>query len=87
MSQQTKCSHLGLIGDFKPEKQSCGDCLAMGDTWVNLRMCMICGKVGCCDDSKNKHAAGHFKEVSHPIIRSIQPGEDWMWCYVDEMGL
>jgi uncharacterized UBP type Zn finger protein len=53
--------------------------------WVHLRMCQTCGHVGCCDNSEGKHATGHFKAIGHPIIRSAQPGEDWSWCYVDEV--
>ncbi len=57
---------------------------ATRDTWPELRMCMICGCVGCCDQAKNKHARKHFAQTGHPLVRSIQPGADWMWCYVDE---
>jgi uncharacterized UBP type Zn finger protein len=53
--------------------------------WVHLRMCQACGHIGCCDNSEGKHATGHFKETGHPIIRSAEPGEDWSWCYVDEV--
>jgi Zn-finger in ubiquitin-hydrolases and other protein len=55
----------------------------IGSHWVHLRMCMECGKIGCCDDSPNRHASRHAHEVSHPIIRSAEPGEDWSWCYID----
>jgi uncharacterized UBP type Zn finger protein len=57
----------------------------MGDTWVHLRMCLVCGHVGCCDNSKNKHATRHFHETGHPVIRSAEPGETWGWCYVDKI--
>lgn len=57
----------------------------MGDTWVHLRLCMACGHVGCCDDSKNKHATKHFKKVGHPLIRSLEPGEGWGFCFVDDL--
>ncbi len=57
----------------------------MGDTWVHLRLCEICGHIGCCDSSKNKHATKHFGKTKHPIMRSIEPGEDWGWCYIDEV--
>jgi uncharacterized UBP type Zn finger protein len=56
----------------------------MGDGWVNLRLCLSCGYVGCCDDSKNRHATAHFEESRHPIIQSFEPGEDWRWCYIDQ---
>ena len=59
----------------------------MGDTWVHLRLCRTCGHVGCCDDSKNKHATKHFKAIGHPIITSLEPGEDWSWCYVDQLAM
>jgi signal transduction histidine kinase len=61
--------------------------LKRGDKWVQLRMCLVCGKVGCCDESPNKHATGHFHETDHPVMRSIEPGENWVWCYVDRMVL
>ena len=59
----------------------------MGDSWVHLRLCLICGHVGCCDKSKNKHATGHFHSTGHPIIESFEPGEDWRWCYIDAVML
>ena len=58
-----------------------------GDSWVHLRLCMTCGHVGCCDSSKNQHAAKHFHLTTHPVMRSLQPGEQWGWCYVDEIYL
>jgi uncharacterized UBP type Zn finger protein len=64
----------------------CEDCLAIGGTWVHLRMCQSCGHIGCCDDSPNRHATAHFHQTSHPIIRSAEPGEHWSWCYVDEIA-
>jgi uncharacterized UBP type Zn finger protein len=57
----------------------------MGDTWVHLRMCQTCGHIGCCDSSKNKHATKHFRASLHPIIRSFEPGEDWFYCYADDL--
>jgi uncharacterized UBP type Zn finger protein len=81
-----ECSHLDRINpDLRPSARVCEDCLARGDRWVHLRMCLTCGKVGCCDDSRNKHASEHAAAVGHPVIRSIEPGEDWAWCYVDEV--
>jgi len=65
--------------------KGCPECIAMGDTWVHLRECLICGHVGCCDSSKNKHATKHFHTSKHPVMRSVEPGEDWGWCYVDEV--
>jgi uncharacterized UBP type Zn finger protein len=81
------CSHLDQIKDVVPSADGCEDCLKTGDSWVHLRLCLTCGHVGCCDQSKNKHATKHFHTTHHPIIKSIEPGEDWMWCYVDEVGL
>jgi uncharacterized UBP type Zn finger protein len=80
------CSHLESIRAVKPNTPSgCEECLELGDRWVHLRLCMTCGHVGCCDSSPNKHATAHFHATAHPIIRSFQPGETWMWCYVDEI--
>jgi len=82
----TNCKHVAQISkNVTPNAQGCADCLKLGDAWVELRMCMTCGHVGCCDSSKNKHAHKHFHATQHPIIRSFQPGEDWLWCYVDEV--
>jgi len=79
------CAHTDQIHDVQPSAAGCEECLKTGDTWVHLRECLSCGKVGCCDSSKNKHATQHFQKSGHPIIRSFEPGEDWEWCYVDEM--
>jgi len=79
------CSHLDQVHEVKPGTDGCEECLASGDSWVHLRICMTCGHVGCCDDSKNKHATKHFHTTSHPIIKSFEPGEEWGWCYVDEV--
>lgn len=65
----------------------CEECLKIGDRWLHLRMCLTCGKVGCCDSSPNRHATAHFHETGHPIMRSAEPGEEWAWCFVDEVGL
>jgi uncharacterized UBP type Zn finger protein len=79
------CTHRDQINpDVQPSAQGCEDCLKTGDKWVHLRICMTCGHVGCCDNSDNQHASKHFRETGHPIIRSFQRGESWMWCYVDE---
>ena len=79
------CTHRDHIKDVQPHTRGCEECLAMGDSWVHLRMCLECGHVGCCDSSKNKHATRHFRATNHPIMRSIERGEDWMWCFVDEV--
>jgi hypothetical protein len=78
------CSHREQMQDVQPQTQGCEDCLASGDRWVHLRLCLTCGHVGCCDSSKNKHATRHFHTTGHPLIRSLEPGESWVWCYVDQ---
>jgi uncharacterized UBP type Zn finger protein len=81
-----ECTHLDQIRDVEPRTpEGCEECLAMGDDWVHLRLCLSCGHVGCCDDSKNKHATQHYHAIHHPIIRSLEPGEDWIYCYPDDM--
>jgi uncharacterized UBP type Zn finger protein len=80
-----QCSHLDQIRDAAPSGDGCEECLASGDSWVHLRLCLSCGHVGCCDSSKNKHATRHFHATNHPLIRSFQPGETWVWCYVDQI--
>jgi uncharacterized UBP type Zn finger protein len=84
MKPGQQCGHLDTIVPVTPSAQGCEDCLKIGDSWVHLRICQTCGHVGCCDNSKNKHATKHFHTTSHPIIQSFEPDEDWMWCYVDE---
>lgn len=74
------------VADVTPSSDGCEDCLKIGSTWVNLRLCMSCGHVGCCDSSPNRHATAHFLSTSHPLIRSYEPGQDWWWCYDDEVG-
>jgi uncharacterized UBP type Zn finger protein len=80
-----KCSHFDQIQEVTPSAEGCEDCLAIGDTWVHLRLCLSCGHVGCCDDSKNRHARKHAHATSHPVVRSFEPGEFWMWCFEDEV--
>jgi hypothetical protein len=82
-----RCSHLQHVRADEPNSAGCQECLATGDSWVHLRLCRTCGHVGCCDDSKNRHAAKHFHSSGHPIITSLEPGEDWSWCYVDALVL
>jgi len=79
------CSHLDQIKIQHTHKQGCEECLKTGDRWVHLRLCLSCGHVGCCDSSKNKHATKHFRASNHPLIRSLEPGEAWVWCYLDDM--
>jgi len=89
MPEPTKtCTHRDQIRDVHPKDITvCEDCIKIGDTWVSLRMCLTCGHVGCCDSSKNKHATKHFKETGHSIMKSVTPGEEFMWCYIDEIYL
>jgi uncharacterized UBP type Zn finger protein len=82
------CDHLDQIRvtELPGEIAGCEECLAIGSSWMHLRMCETCGKIGCCDSSPNRHASRHAAESSHPIVRSAEPGEDWSWCYVDEVA-
>ncbi len=80
-----KCTHQNQIKNVKPSADGCEDCQKTGDTWVNLRMCLICGHVGCCNDSKNKHATKHYLATQHPLMKSVTPGEDFTWCFIDEV--
>jgi signal transduction histidine kinase len=79
------CPHLVPSADVQPRSQGCEECLATGDTWVHLRLCLECGHVGCCNESLNTHAARHHDRTGHSIIRSLEPGDDWVWCYVDQI--
>ncbi|MFT4039739.1 MAG: UBP-type zinc finger domain-containing protein [Thermomicrobiales bacterium] len=82
------CTHLDQIHDVTPKTpEGCEECLEMGDTWVHLRLCLTCGHVGCCDSSRNKHATKHFHAEGHPIVQSFERGEDWIWCYIDEVAM
>jgi uncharacterized UBP type Zn finger protein len=81
-----QCTHLDEIKVTATDKHVCAECIKRGDTWVHLRMCLECGHVGCCDSSKNKHATKHFHRSKHPLVRSVEPGEEWVWCYVDEVA-
>ena len=83
--ETTICTHRDQIKDVQPNSQGCEECMKSGDRWVQLRMCLSCGHVGCCDSSRNKHATGHFKATGHPVMRSIERGEKWKWCYVDQV--
>lgn len=85
--QSPACSHTDQAHAVTPLTDGCEECLELGDTWVHLRVCMICGHVGCCDDSKNKHATAHFHGTGHPIIRSLERGEEWAYCYEDKATL
>lgn len=79
------CEHLAEMRVVTPSADGCEDCLKIGGRWVHLRLCEICGHVGCCDQSPNQHATKHFKAVGHPMIKSFEAGEDWGYCYPDDM--
>jgi uncharacterized UBP type Zn finger protein len=82
-----ECTHLDLLKNVTPVARGCVDCLKTGDRWVHLRVCLTCGYVGCCDQSKNKHARQHWHAEGHPLIQSLERGEDWRWCFVDEVDV
>lgn len=79
------CEHLAEIKRVAPQTNGCEECLQTGDRWVHLRLCEICGHVGCCDSSKNRHATKHYRATAHPIIKSLEPGEQWGYCYPDDL--
>jgi monovalent cation:H+ antiporter-2, CPA2 family len=83
--EPSACPHLEYINDVALDGRECPQCVELGDGWVHLRVCMTCGQVGCCDSSKNQHASKHAEQVGHPIVRSLEQGEFWMWCYVDDV--
>jgi CPA2 family monovalent cation:H+ antiporter-2 len=80
----TACTHLDQIRVTTTDARECPQCVASGDHWVQLRLCLVCGAVGCCDDSVNKHATAHFEATGHPLIESLEPGEEWRYCYIDQ---
>lgn len=82
-----ECQHVSALpAEVTPRTpEGCEDCLAAGESvWAHLRVCLACGHVGCCDSSPHRHATGHFQQAAHPVMRSLEPGETWRWCYVDE---
>jgi uncharacterized UBP type Zn finger protein len=79
------CAHIETIAEVAPSDDGCHECLRTGSVWVHLRVCQECGHVGCCDSSPNRHATKHYLADHHPIVRSFEPGEDWFWCYPDEL--
>lgn len=81
------CTHLNQVRDVEPGTDGCQECLQQGGWWVHLRMCLTCGHVGCCDSSPGHHATQHHHHTKHPLVRSMEPGEDWAWCYVDNVML
>ena len=79
------CTHLDQIQVTTTDTHVCEDCVKIGARWLHLRLCLICGHVGCCDSSPNRHASKHAAATQHPLVRSIEPGESWVWCYVDQV--
>ena len=80
------CAHLDTITEANASGPGCEECLASGGQWVHLRMCQTCGHVGCCDNSPGRHATAHSGSTGHPLIRSFEPGEEWFWCYIDDVA-
>ena len=83
------CTHLDQVEltELPAQVDGCEDCLRTGGKWLHLRICLTCGHVGCCDNSPGRHATAHYRDSAHPLIRSLEPGEEWSWCYVDELAL
>jgi uncharacterized UBP type Zn finger protein len=81
------CEHLKKAKETTKPKtpNGCEECLQAAEEWLHLRLCLECGYAGCCDDSKNKHATKHYHSTKHPVIKSFEPGENWKWCFVDEV--
>jgi uncharacterized UBP type Zn finger protein len=88
MSNDNICSHIQEVNEnIQGNTKGCEECEKSGSDWVHLRLCLSCGHVGCCDSSPNKHATKHFHKVNHPVIKSYEPGENWEWCFVDNIML
>jgi hypothetical protein len=83
------CTHLDhvKITELPESVDGCEECLAAGTPWLHLRLCLECGHVGCCDSSPNRHASTHAREAGHPLMHSLEPGEDWSWCFEDEVPM
>jgi len=80
------CKHLEEIKSLKqPKAYVCEECVKVNGTWMHLRTCQTCGVTLCCDSSPAQHASKHAHESGHPVVISAEPGERWLWCYVDEM--
>jgi uncharacterized UBP type Zn finger protein len=80
-----ECAHLDQFSAVTPSSDGCEECLASGGRWLHLRICRVCGHVGCCDQSPGRHATGHFHTTKHPVMESYDPPDPWGWCYVDEV--
>ena len=88
-AREQTCTHLNTITvtELPESVDGCEECLRDGGVWLHLRICLECGHVGCCDDSPGRHASAHARTAEHPLIRSLEPGEQWSWCFVDEIGM
>jgi uncharacterized UBP type Zn finger protein len=88
-AESASCNHLDTIEvtELPAQVDGCADCLREGGEWLHLRICLECGHVGCCDDSPGQHASRHAGTNGHPLIRSLEPGEEWSWCFVDELAM
>lgn len=82
-----ECTHLDTVQESSPRPGPCNDCVREGTRTVHLRMCLTCGVVACCDSSPGRHARRHHEQTGHPLIRSVEPGEEWVWCYLDRAYL
>lgn len=92
MRGNPECEHLAGVArhrphGVRPSAPGCQECLEHGGAWVHLRLCLTCGHVGCCDSSPHQHATRHYEETGHPVMKSFEPGEEWAWCYVDELAV
>jgi len=79
------CEHTSSIRKVAPSANGCEDCLAIGAKWTELRICLACGHVGCCEDSPHAHALAHFQATGHPLIAAWERGPQWIWCYEDRI--
>jgi Zn-finger in ubiquitin-hydrolases and other protein len=79
------CSHIDHTSSVAPRTAGCEECLQMGRDWLHLRLCLTCGHVGCCDDSAGKHATAHFQSTGHEVVKSLEEGENWYWCFMDNV--
>ncbi len=88
MAEEPVCEHLVSVTTLpEPDTQECAECVALGDTWLHLRMCVECGHVGCCDSSQNTHATKHNHSTGHALVRGIEPGERWVYCYIEDEAI
>jgi uncharacterized UBP type Zn finger protein len=82
-----RCDHLDQVRQVQPSSTGCAPCLARGDAWIALRLCLSCGWVACSDASPNRHARAHYRETDHPVVAAWEPGSTWRWCYVHQRAV